>query len=106
MPHWYFTWVFSRYEDYDAENTNPQVTFSTPNKISANDCSEDDSPTFSNYGSVTEGAEEELPSPLSARLGDKKLRGIPTPNGKSIFFLTPNKPSEGEDAYQYNVHWR
>jgi hypothetical protein len=36
------------------------------------------------------------------RLGSNKLLGLPTPNGKSIFFLTPKDKS----CDQYNVHWR
>jgi hypothetical protein len=44
--------------------------------------------------------EEEQESP-EKRIGSNKLRGLPTPNGKSVFFLTPKDKVE-----QYNVHWR
>lgn len=36
------------------------------------------------------------------RVGSDKLLGLPTPNGKSIYFLTP----KDKICDQYNVHWR
>lgn len=46
-----------------------------------------------------EREEDESPE---KRLGSEKLLGLPTPNGKSIFFLTP----KDKICDEYNVHWR
>mmetsp|Transcript_1672 Transcript_1672/g.2648 ORF Transcript_1672/g.2648 Transcript_1672/m.2648 type:complete len:444 (-) Transcript_1672:126-1457(-) len=75
-PHW-------RYEDY--ENANPQMF--TPAKAP-----EDDQEWF-------------LESDSTPRNPGEKLRGYPTPVGKSIYFTTPNKTAE-KKYEKYNPHWR
>jgi hypothetical protein len=75
--------VHWRYEEYENQTQNAVV----PAPVSH--CDEED------------GEEAAGPSPL--REGEK-LRGVATPVGKSIYFVTPNKTTEKE-YLKYNVHW-
>lgn len=64
-----------RYEDY--ENQNPQQNLS-PEGMWTSDCEQ--------------------------RIGQKKLLGISTPQGKKTVFTSPAKSTE-KPYYRYNVHW-
>lgn len=81
--------VHWRYEEYENGAGNSGLDAATSQSLE--DCVDKE-----------EGCDEDCQdSPL--REGSK-LRGVATPVGKSIYFVTPNKTAE-KDYLKYNVHW-
>lgn len=98
-PSYNVHWTYEAYESDPLTLITPlkQNSYSEADIDAASQSSQDQSPDY--YAS------EEASDYLSPehRLGSNKLQGIPTPNGKSIFFLTPTDKKAYEE---YNVHWR
>lgn len=98
-PHHPESHSLCRYEDYEKE-IDPSSLI-TPKKTGEVADVSEDAMTPMSFGSYFDDEMEQVESP-EKRVGSNKLLGLPTPNGKSIYILTP----KDKITDQYNVHWR